>query len=119
MIRLLLKLVVVALLANALWHIFGAFAPHYRLVDAVQSAAQFRGDLSDDALAAKVLLLASQYDVPLDEDQVKVTHDEVHTDIDISYVRRIDFAPGFGKPWPFSAHVETINSRVPPPNSPK
>ena len=119
MIRLILKLVVVALLANALWNIFGAFSPHYRLVDAVQSAAQFRGDMSDDALTAKVLLLATQYGVPMDEDSVKVTHDDLHTNINISYERRIDFAPGFGKPWPFTAHVETINSRPPSPNTPK
>jgi hypothetical protein len=119
MIRLILKLAVVALLANAMWHIFGAFAPHYRLVDAVQSVAQFRADLTDDALEEKVLLLASQYDVPLDADQVKVTHDDAHTDVDISYVRPIEFAPGFAKSWPFTAHVETLNSRPPKPNSPR
>jgi hypothetical protein len=119
MIRLILKLAVVALLANALWHIFIVFSPHYRLVDAVQSAAQFRADLSDDGLTAKVLLLATQYGVALDEDQVKVTHDDLHTRVEIAYERRIEFAPGFAKSWPFTAHVETINSRPPPANSPK
>jgi hypothetical protein len=33
MIRLLLKLVVAALLANATWHAFTVYAPHYRFKD--------------------------------------------------------------------------------------
>jgi hypothetical protein len=119
MIRLILKLIVVALVANAIWHLFGAFAPHYRLVDAVQSVAQFRGDLTDDALSDRVLQLASQYDVPISEDQVKVTHTEVHTTIDISYIRPIELAPRMFRQWPFSAHIETVNARPPAPNSPK
>jgi hypothetical protein len=119
MIRLILKLVVIALVANAIWHLFGAFAPHYRLIDAVQNAAQFRGDLTDDALTAKVMLLASQYDVPITEDQVKVTHDDARTTIDISYIRPIELAPRMFRQWPFSSHIQTLNSRPPPANSPK
>jgi hypothetical protein len=119
MIRTLLKLVIVALLANATWHLFGAFAPHYRLTDAVRNASQFRGDATDDALQEKVVFLASQFDVPLGEEQVKVTHDDFHTTIDVSYVRPVELAPGFIRQWPFSFHVETLNSRTPVPNSPK
>ena len=40
MIRTLLKLAVVALVANAAWHLFGAYSPHYKFKDAVQYAAQ-------------------------------------------------------------------------------
>jgi hypothetical protein len=119
MIRTLLKLAIVALLANATWHMFGAYAPHYRLTDAVKSASQFRGDASDDALRAKVVFLASQFDVPITEDQITVTHDDHSTRIDAAYVRSIELAPGFIRQWPFSMHVETLNARTPLPNSPK
>ena len=106
-----LKLVVVALVANAAWHLFGAYAPHYRLVDGAQTAAQFRGDLTDAGLRDKVLFLAGQLDVPVGEDDIKVTHDLAHTAIDISYNRTIELLPGFKRSWPFTAHVETLNAR--------
>jgi hypothetical protein len=111
--RTILKLVVVALIANATWHVFGAYAPHYKLVDGAQSAAQFRGDLTDDGLREKVLFLASQLDIPLSEDDVKVTHDVAHTTIDFSYVRQIELAPGIIQRWPFTGHAEVLNSRPP------
>jgi hypothetical protein len=113
MIRTLLKLAFVALLANATWHIFGAFAPHYRLVDAVRNASQFRGDLTDAALQEKVLFLASQFDVPITEDDVKITHDAAYTTIDAAYLRPIEVVPGYTYKWPFTIHVETLNSRPP------
>ena len=31
--------------------------------------------------------------------------------IDISYVRSIELLPGFKRAWPFTVHVETLNSR--------
>jgi hypothetical protein len=108
-----LKLVVVALVANALWHVFGAYAPHYRLIDGAQSVAQFRGDLTDVGVRDKVLLLGEQLDVPLAEDEVKVTHDIAHTRIDISYTRAVELLPGMKRPLPFTGHVEVLNSRPP------
>jgi hypothetical protein len=111
MMKVLLKLAVVALLANAVWHLFGAYAPNYRLTDAAQSAAQFRGDLTDAALQQKVLFLASQLDVPAADEDVKVTHDLGRTIIDISYTRSVELAPGFIRRWPFTIHVEVLNSR--------
>lgn len=116
MIRLLLKLAVVALVANATWHVFNIYLPHYRLKDGVQSASQFRGDMSDDALREKILYLASQLDVPITESDVAIGHDAHQTTIDLSYERRVELAPGLTRRWPLSMHVETMNSRVPVPN---
>ena len=115
MIRTLLKLAFVALLANATWHLFGAYGPNYKLRDAVQYASQFRADLTDRALRDKILDLAAQFDVPLTEADVSLTHDAQTTTIDVSYVRIIEVVPGFKRPWSFSFHVETLNSRPPPP----
>jgi hypothetical protein len=116
MIRTLLKLAIVALLANATWHLFGAYAPHYKLRDAVQYASQFRGDATDEALRSTILELATQFDVPITEADVAVTHDTRQTTVDISYVRLIDLAPGLTRRWPLSMHVETLNARPPIPS---
>src|SRR4051812_34352946 len=99
MIRTFFKLAFVALIANATWHMFGAFAPHYKFKDAVQYAALYRGDASDEALREKVLSLAAQFEVPVTDEDIKVkTGDERHTMMDISYVRKVELAPGFAYP---------------------
>ena len=119
MIRLLLKLVVVALLANATWHLFGVYAPHYRFKDSAQYAAQFRGDSSDEVLRDKVLALASQFDVPVTEDDVSVTHVGQHTTVTVSYVTSLELVPGLKRPWPLSFSVDVLTLNTPKDSSPK
>jgi len=109
MIRTVLKLVVVALAANAVWHLFGAYAPNYKLQDGIQYAALNRGALSDEALQDKILDLAAQFEVPLTANQLSVTHTSNHTIVDVSYVRPVELAPGFSYPWPFSMHIDVLS----------
>jgi len=109
MIRTVLKLALVALVANATWHVFGAFAPHYKLKDSVQYAAQYRGDMTDAALSEKILGLAAQFEVPLTAEGLSVTHENYHTIVALAYVRPVDLAPGFTYPWPLSIHVDTFH----------
>ena len=107
--RTLLKLAVVALLANAAWHLFGAYSPNYKLQDGIQYAAQNRGQMNDDALRDKILEIANQFDVPVTAADVTVTRQGQHTLVDLSYVRPVDLAPGIKYPWPFSIHVDVIS----------
>ncbi|MCU1385877.1 MAG: hypothetical protein JWL71_4574 [Acidobacteria bacterium] len=119
MIRTLLKLALVAVVANATWHLFNVYSPHYKLKDAVQYAAQYRADQSDDELRDKVLALAGQYDVPIEDKDLVVGHDQFQTTIDLSYVRTVEIVPGVTRRWPLSMHVQTLNSRSPVLDSPK
>ena len=107
MIRTVLKLAFVALLANAAWHMVGAYWPYYKFKDGVQYAAEYRGDSSDEALRAKILELASQFEVPVADADVSVTHEEGRTIVRLSYVQPVDLAPGFTYPWPFTVLVDT------------
>jgi hypothetical protein len=109
MIRTVLKLAFVALIANATWHLFGAYSPHYKFKDGVQYAVQYRGDMTDAALREKILELAAQFEVPVTASDLSVTHDDNRTIVALSYVRPVDLAPGFTYPWPFSIHVDTFN----------
>jgi hypothetical protein len=108
MFRTLLKLAVVALVANAAWHLFGAYSPNYKLEDGIQYAAQNRRQMSDEALRDRVVELAGQFDVPLNAGDVTINRQGNHTLVDVSYVRPIELAPGFKYPWPFSIHVDVI-----------
>ena len=104
----LLKLALVALVANATWHVFQAYSAHYRFKDAVESTAQYRGNKTETDVRDRVLELASQYDVPVTRENLSVTIGEKHTIVETSYARPVDLLPGFTYPWPFSVHVDTF-----------
>jgi hypothetical protein len=113
MIRTLFKLAVVALLANAAWHLFGCYAPNYRFKDGVQFVAEHRGKATDDAVKEKVLSIAVQFEVPLDADDVTVSQRETLTIIDLFYVCPVALAPGV-KPYllAFKVHIEGRPARL-------
>ena len=110
----LLKLVLVAVVANATWHLFQVYSSHYRFKDAVESAAQYRGDKSEADLRSRVLELASQYDVPVSQEKLSVKIVEKHTIVETAYERSVELFPGFSYPWPFSVHVDTFTIAPPP-----
>jgi hypothetical protein len=106
--RTLLRLVVVALVANAMWHLFGAYYPNYKFQDAVEHVAQNGASLTPEALRDRVVELSSQFDVPLTAEQVTVARANTHTTVDLSYKRQIELIPGFKPEWPFSIHVDVV-----------
>jgi hypothetical protein len=112
LIKLILKLAVVALLANASWRVGSAYVAHYKFQDAVQQAALFRGNKKDDALRQRIFELASDYDIPVDDSNVMLKTSESRTTVDGSYTRVIELAPGFKYPWAFTFHVDTLQNSL-------
>jgi hypothetical protein len=113
MIRTVLKVALLALVANAMWHLFGAFSPQYKFQDGVEYAAHYRTDMSDDLLREKILDLASQFEVPVTAADVAITHRGRQGTVDLSYVRPVELAPGLVYRVPFSVHVDTIAIKPP------
>ena len=109
MIKLIIKLAIVALVANAAWHLMAAYTSYYKFKDAVQQTTQFGNDKSLDQLKSRILSLATDYDVPIGEDDVTVTREMLHTIVDGSYVKSIDLAPGYSRPWTFTFHTDTFS----------
>ena len=108
MIRLIVKLAVAALIANASWRAGLAYMTFYRFRDAVTEAAQYSKGKSEDQLRQRVLALASDYDVPLTEDAVTVRHQDNHTLVDGSYTQPVDLLPGYRYQWPFTFSIDTF-----------
>ena len=106
--KVLLKLAIVALLANATWHVWGVYAAHFKFKDAVQSASQFNGARSDQELHSRILELAGQYDVPVTDADFTIRRDQNHTITDGSYSRPVELFPGFSYPLTFSWHSDTF-----------
>ncbi|HJZ70310.1 MAG TPA: hypothetical protein VKE51_01145 [Vicinamibacterales bacterium] len=110
----LIKLALVAIVANATWHLFVIYSANYKFKDAVQYAAESRGKKSDEQLRQEVLGIATQSDLPIEEETVKVRRlDATHTTVDAGYTRIVELFPGFAYPWPFTVHVDAYTKVLP------
>jgi len=118
-LKLILKLFVAALIANAAWRIGSSYVAFYKFKDAITEEAQFGADKSVDEIRGRVSGLAQQFDIPIDGDDVTVVKESQRTRIAGSYKKTIEVVPGFKYPWPFSWDVETINFAKIQPFSPK
>jgi hypothetical protein len=112
--KLLLKLIVVALIANAAWRVGNAYLTYYRFKDAIEQSVLFGEQKTRDQLRRTVLDLATQYDVPLENDNLVVRRDDKnHTFVEGTYTQVIDLVPGYHYPWDFAWKVDvlTLNTR--------
>jgi hypothetical protein len=111
-IKAVIRLAIVALLANATWRVGSAYAKHYRFTDAVTQVTQYRGDRSDAQVHDRVFELAAAYEIPVTDENLSVTRRDNHTIVDGGYQRPIDLFPGFTYDWPFTVHVDTFTVEV-------
>jgi hypothetical protein len=110
MVKLIVKLALAALIANAGWRIGVGYLSFYRFTDAVTQAVQFMPERARLDLPRRIVQLASQYDVPLSENDFSVERDaRNHTIIDGSYKQPIDLAPGYKYDWLFKLHVDVLS----------
>ena len=110
----LVKLALLAIVANATWHVFTVYSAHWKFLDSIQYAAQFRGDKSDEQVRQEIIELASQADLPIDEGQLTVTRVETRTTVNTAYTRVIELFPGFTSPGPFKGPVEAYTTAPAP-----
>ena len=103
--KLLIKLAIAALMLNAAYQFGSAYLSSYEFKDASREAALQR-DAFDENLKTHIMELSSEYDIPLDEDNLDIRHDDRHTYIEASYVRPIAFVPGYEYPWDFTWSID-------------
>jgi hypothetical protein len=100
-----LRLIVAALLAHALWRLGSAYHGHYAVRDGALDAAR-NVELSDDDLKALIVELAMAYDLALTEEHIEITRVPRHVIIAAAYKQPVQIFPGFRYPWPFSWRVD-------------
>ena len=105
MIKFLIKLALTVLIANATWRIGTAYVSHYRFKDGAQGAA-LTPRVSDEQLRARIMELASENDVPLEDENLAIRRAPAHIYLDASYVRAVDVLPGYPYPWQFSWSID-------------
>jgi hypothetical protein len=114
-----IKLALLAIVANATWHLFVAYSAHFKFRDSVQYAAQNRGDKTDEQLHDYIMNLAEEADVPVPPEGVDVTHVGLATAVDASYTRPLELVPNKQYPWSFSFRIDTYTRQAPNTVSPK
>ena len=107
MFKLLVKLAIVALLANGAYHIGSEYLTYVRFRDAIRDAAMFKAK-NDAELMARIMDLAAQYEVPLDEDNVSISREERRVSIEGWYDKPIEVVPNYEYPWHFGLDLEVI-----------
>lgn len=108
MIKLVIRLAIVALVANGTWRLGSAYVSHYKFHDSIQQMTQYRGDESDDVIRGRIFELASELDIPVTDDALSIRRRDNHMIVDASYKRPVDLLPGYTYPWPFTIHVDTF-----------
>lgn len=118
MIKLVLKLAIAALLANAAYRVGSEYLTYFKFRDAVRDAAMFKAR-NDEELAAQIMDLASEYDVPLLESALSINRAERQVQVDGSYDKLIEVVPTFFYTWHFSWSIDATVSIIIPPYKPR
>jgi hypothetical protein len=103
-----IKLLIAALIANATWRIGTEYLSYYKFKDSVREFTQHRASKNESQIRDRIMELAGQYDIPLGDQSLTITHVNNHTVVDGSYVKPIDVVPTFRYNWPFQFHIDTF-----------
>jgi hypothetical protein len=106
-IRTIIKLALVAFLANAAWRVGNAYVSHYRFTDSVQQLTHYRGVKTDTEIHDRIFALASQYDIEVTDETLTIQREDDRTVVDGAYTKSIEFIPRVVYQWPFKVHVDT------------
>ena len=113
MVKLVLKLAVVALLANAVYHVGVEYLTYVKFRDAVRDAATYKTN-DDDELRKRILDLAGDYDVPLSDSDLSIRRENLQVTVDGSYHKPIEVVPSLEVSWPFSWTIEAMTPTMAP-----
>jgi hypothetical protein len=111
MIKLLVKLAIAALVANAVYRVGSEYLTLIRFRDGVRDAAVYKAKTDDD-LRKRIAELATEYDIPLGEDGIGINRQDRRVTVNAEYRKPIELLPSYAVQWPFDASVEVETSSV-------
>lgn len=111
MIRTLIKLALVALVANALVRTVPVYWNYFKFKDAVQETARFSSRRSERDVQERVLSIANRFEIPVDAGDIRVRKDGETTFVETAYDTEIEYFPGRKYPVHFDVKVEGVPPR--------
>jgi len=106
MVKLVIKLAIVALIANALYQVVPRFYNNWKFQDALKELATFSQRRSVDEIVDRCVLIAKDHDLALDRADFTVNKGKMVTTIDTSYIVDLKYIPGKPHPYTFVVHAE-------------
>ena len=113
--KVVIKLLLVAIVLNAMWRIGSTYWAHYRFVDETQDVVQLKASRTEAEVQDRVLALASQHGIPVTDANLTISTTGQHTYVRGSYTRPVEVFPGFKYVWPFTIDVDVMTSLPAPP----
>src|SRR4051812_20793377 len=113
MLKLLIKLAIAGLLANAVFHVGSEYLTYIKFRDSVRDAAMFKAS-DDEELSRRIMQLASEYEIPLDETAISINRENRTVSVRGNYEKPIEVAPSLVYRWPFSWSIDVVTSTVVP-----
>ncbi|MQA31085.1 MAG: hypothetical protein GEU82_14840 [Luteitalea sp.] len=118
MIKLLVKLAIVALVANAAYRVGSEYLSFIRFRDGVREVAMYRAK-SDEDLRIRVVGLATDYDIPLGGNDLAIDRQNRRVTVSGDYRKPIELVPGYVVQWPFNLSVDVeMSATTPLPGAP-
>ena len=111
--KLIIKLAIAALLANAGFRVGSEYLTHIKFRDAVRDAATYKARTNDE-LRSRIATLAQQYGVPQADDAVVIERAERHVTVQGGYDRQIEIVPSYQYPWHFAWELDVMMPAVLP-----
>lgn len=116
--KLLVKVAIAALIANALFHVGTEYLTYIKFRDAIRDAAMFKAHTDAD-LEIEIMALANDYSVPVQREALSIRREARHVFVDGSYHKDIEIAPRVVYAWPFSWAIDVMTPTVAPLVPPK
>ncbi|MGE3956790.1 MAG: hypothetical protein AB7H96_08745 [Vicinamibacterales bacterium] len=112
MLKLAIKLAIVALVANAGYHVGAEYLTYIKFRDSIRDAAMFKAKTDADLLG-RILDLAGEYEVPVDAENVTIEREQRKVLVDGWYDKPIEVLPNYEYPWHFGFTVEVMQPTLP------
>lgn len=112
-IKVLVKLAIVALIANAGVHVGSEYLTYVKFRDAIRDAAIYKAK-SDPELLSRIMMLASQYEIPLDEENITIEREDRQVKLAGWYEKPIEILPNRTYPWHFQLTLDVFTPQGPP-----
>jgi len=104
-VKLIIKLAIVALIANAGYHVGTEYLAHIRFRDAVREVATFRSTDNAD-LRRRVAEQATKFDIPQADEELDITRQARHVVVKGQYQKQIEIVPSYFYPWDFKWELD-------------
>jgi hypothetical protein len=111
MFRTLIKLAVVAVLANAAVRTVPVYWSYFKFKDAVEESARFSSRRSEEDVRDRVLAIANRFEIPITAGDIRVRKENETTFVETAYDTSFEYFPGRRYPVHFDVKVAGIPPR--------